>query len=273
MRPEPWSPGPADRCPVAVLAAHPDDETLGASAILGNAPGCAVLHLTDGAPSDARLRPAAFARDARGYALARRRELHGALAVAGVDPPRAHALGGPDQDAITEAVALARHLARLLDHLAPARLVTHAYEGGHPDHDAAALVARGALELLRRAGRAVPRLYEMALYHGACGRLATFEFIAAGAPARGTLEVRLDPAQRRRKVAMLAKHESQRALLDAWFPELEVERFRRAAPADFSRPPHEGTLWYERLGFALDGPRWRAVATAALAALARERLP
>lgn len=67
-------------------------------------------------------------------------------------------------------VPLARALAADLDALRPRRLVTHAYEGGHPDHDAAAFVARAALDLLRRSGRPAPRLLEMALYHGAPAR-------------------------------------------------------------------------------------------------------
>jgi LmbE family N-acetylglucosaminyl deacetylase len=254
---------------VVVLAAHADDETLGASALLARARGAAVLHLTDGAPRDPAFRAPAFRDSAAGYARARRVEAVGALSLAGVGSERIASLGAVDQEAALALEPLARALARLLVRLRPARLVTHAYEGGHPDHDAAALVARAACSLLARSGRPAPRLYEMALYHGAPGRLVTFEFLP-GCTAR-VLTRRLGPADRRLKEEMLACYASQREVL-AWFPPPEVERLRRAPAADFARAPHEGPLWYERMGFAMTAARWRALAARALDALDRERL-
>jgi LmbE family N-acetylglucosaminyl deacetylase len=257
--------GPA----VLVLAAHPDDETLGASRVLARARRCVVVHLTDGAPRDPALRAPAFRRDRDEYAFARRGELVAAMALAGVGPERLHALGAVDGEAIEDAVPLARRLAALVDELRPARVLTHAYDGGHPDHDAAALVARAALRLLARAGRPAPSLLEMALYHGGAGGLVTLDFLpAAGVP---TFTVALDAADERRKREMLACFASQRDVL-GWFGALAVERLRPAPNADFSRPPHEGPLWYERLGFGGTPRDWRARAGRALAALERERL-
>src|SRR5438067_13833693 len=40
---------------VAVLAAHPDDETIGASALLARSSSAAIIYLTDGAPRDSKL--------------------------------------------------------------------------------------------------------------------------------------------------------------------------------------------------------------------------
>ena len=40
------------------------------------------------------------------------------------------------------------------------------------------------------------------------------------------------------------------------------ERFRPTPGYDFSRPPHPGLLWYERLGWPLDGARWRRAVAA-----------
>jgi LmbE family N-acetylglucosaminyl deacetylase len=252
-----------------VLAAHPDDETLGASSVVARARRCLVVHLTDGAPRDPALRAPGYRRDRAEYALARRGELTAAMALAGVGPERLHALGATDGEAIEESVPLARRLAALVDELRPRRLVTHGYEGGHPDHDAAALVARAALRLLARAGRPAPPLLEMAVYHGGPGRLVTLDFLPAGGVP--TYTVALDAAAERRKRSMLACFESQRDVL-GWFGSLAVERLRPAPAADFARPPHEGPLWYERLGFALTPYDWRARAARALAALERERL-
>src|SRR5438067_2399277 len=39
-----------------IFAAHPDDETLGASALIMRSPGAIVVYLTDGAPRDRNLR-------------------------------------------------------------------------------------------------------------------------------------------------------------------------------------------------------------------------
>ena len=258
--------GPSVAAPLAILAAHPDDETLGASSLLA-VPGCAVIHLTDGAPADPRLRAPGWQASRLEYALARRGELLEALGLAGVPPARIHALGAADQGAVDGLVPLARALARLLEALRPARLVTHAYEGGHPDHDAAALVARGACGILARGGAPAPRLFEMACYHGGPGRLVPFEFLPGTAKVRTR---RLDGAARRRKQEMLARFASQRDVL-GWFPVLDAERYRRAPPADFSRPPHPGPLWYERLGFGASPERWRSLAVHALRALERER--
>ena len=40
---------------LAIVAAHPDDETVGAAGLLLSAGRAAVVHLTDGAPRDPRL--------------------------------------------------------------------------------------------------------------------------------------------------------------------------------------------------------------------------
>ena len=45
----------ADAPRTVLLAAHPDDETIGASAALHRLPDVTVAYLTDGAPRDTRL--------------------------------------------------------------------------------------------------------------------------------------------------------------------------------------------------------------------------
>jgi LmbE family N-acetylglucosaminyl deacetylase len=249
---------------LVVVAAHPDDETLGASALLAT-PASAVVQLTDGAPRDVRWRAPGW-EDRGAYAAARREELRAALALAGVPPERTFRLGAPDQEAAHALVPLARELAALLRELRPARLVAHAYEGGHPDHDAAAFVARAACALLRAGGGAAPALSEMALYHGAGGSFAALEFVGGGGDV-----VPLDADARARKARMLRCFETQRQLLERWPVPHELERLRPAPAYDFRRPPHGGPLWYERVGFPTTGARWRELAGAAAAALARER--
>lgn len=245
-----------------VLAAHPDDETLGAAILLSRSAGCQVVHLTDGAPRDQRLWPRGLRFSREDYALLRARELVAAMARAGIGPERLRGLGVPDQEAVCRLGFLARRVAALLETLGPPVIVTHPYEGGHPDHDAAAFVARAAVTLLRRAGHRRPgALLEMTSYHRRGGGLVTSEFLPAEVDVPVTTVV-LTEEQRRLKQEMLACFASQREVL-AQFT-VEAERFRLAPPYDFTRAPHPGILHFEALGWPTDGERWRQAARRAL---------
>ncbi len=250
---------------VLVLAAHPDDETVGAGGLLARLRSATVVHLTDGAPRDRRFWPAGSPESAGAYAQLRRRELDSALAEAGLAERTVVALGATDQDAACHLAPLAFAFERLLAEARPALVITHPYEGGHPDHDAAAFVARAAVALLRRAGLPGPRLVEMTSYHARGEALETGAFL----PVPGAREVarRLSPELRARKERMLDAFESQRAVLQPFRAQIEVELFRDAPAVDVAAPPHPGALWYERLGFGMTGARWRELARRAAAEL------
>lgn len=249
---------------VLVLAAHPDDETLGAAGLLGRLDDPWVVCLTNGAPRDRRFVPAGAPPSPSSYARLRRRELQQALAVAGVGADRVLQLDVPDQEAALQLPKLVHRLTTLMRGLRPHLLVTHGYEGGHPDHDAAALAARLAVRRLEheRAG-APPALAEMLSYHREEDHLVADRFLPAETD-RWTVMLRLTPRERRLRRQMLDTFASQSEtlgqLLDrAW------ERYRPAPHYDFRQPPQAGPLHYELLGFALDGARWRELATEALA--------
>jgi LmbE family N-acetylglucosaminyl deacetylase len=234
---------------VLIVAAHPDDETIGASAVLGAPHETVVLHATDGAPRDPRWWPAGIS-DRDEYASVRALEAARALALAGATCIPLRFVDQEAACALRELVAvLADHIARL----APDLIITHAYEGGHPDHDAVAFAVARARRLV---GRDV-RLFEMALYHAAQGALVAGGFI----DDRGSVRHELDQARLRRRRAMLDCFTSQRAVL-APFAELAHERYRVAPDYDFGRPPHDGALHYERAGFSITGEQWRALAGA-----------
>jgi hypothetical protein len=61
---------------------------------------------------------------------------------------------------------------------------------------------------------------------------------------------------------MIDRFVSQRELLAAFGT--EIERFREAPDYDFTQPPHQGELHYERLGWNITGALWRRYARAAL---------
>ena len=72
-------PDPALR--VLVLAAHPDDETIGASQLISRFPESSVAFLTDGAPRDTRFWSAGTNGSREAYAEIRRNEVFRALSL------------------------------------------------------------------------------------------------------------------------------------------------------------------------------------------------
>ena len=210
-----------------VVVSHPDDETIGAGILLSRLPDAWVLHLTDGAERT------------------RRQELTAAMALAGIALQRLLRIEGvADQEAVHHLPRIAREIAVLLRQLRPEVVITHAYEGGHPDHDAAAFTVRAAVELLRRGRSPLPDIVEM-------------PFDLPPTDAAEVLE--LSPAERDLKERMLDCFVSQREILTHVRPPVR-EIFRPAARCDFSRPPTEGRLQYEIRELPVDGARWRDLA-------------
>ncbi len=245
---------------LVVVAAHPDDEAAGAASLLLRARGAAVVHLTDGAPRESRLWGVAVPDRSR-YAELRRAEARAALAEAGVTPDRIFALGAVDQEAVEVLAPLARELAAILEALEPRLVVSHPLEGGHPDHDAAAVAVRAAVALLALRGARVPRLAEMTSYHLEEGALVTGRFLPGS--ARG-IRHRLTLAEREVKRRMLERHASQRQVL-AMF-RLDEEAFRLAPPISLAARPHPAPLHYETRGW-MSFERFREAALEALGAL------
>lgn len=245
-----------------MVVAHPDDETVGVGSRLGRLPGATLVVATDGAPRDRRWWGAPEHATREAYARTRRRELHAALAVAGMRPARVFSLGLVDQEASYRLVELTRRTAAALAALGPAWVLTHPYEGGHPDHDAVAFAVHAACRLLERAGRAAPAVVEFASYHVCAGEIAPLRFLDDDASAVTAL---LTPDERALKRRMMECYATQRETL-RYFP-VEVERFRPAPAYDFARPPHAGRLFYENFDWGVTGARWRELARAALAVL------
>jgi LmbE family N-acetylglucosaminyl deacetylase len=249
-----------------LLVAHPDDETIGASACMCRLRNSTVVFLTDGAPRDPALRsPRATGSRAR-YARMRHDEATTALALAGVTPDRILFLGGVDQEAIHESAILAERFASLLPQIQPDIIITHSYEGGHPDHDVAALVATLSNRILARENEASPEVVEMTSYHLRDGRCVTGEFLPRDwgqGFGKEEITLQLSSEERNRKDQMLSAYVSQQVVLSGF--SVGPERLRPAPAYDFTNPPHPGKLWYESLGWPMTGERWREIAAAALA--------
>ena len=236
---------------VAVVVAHPDDETLWAGPLLGRLGDGLLIHLTDGAPTamtDARR--LGFATRAA-YAAARAAELDAALVALGYTGER-RGYGVPDQEAVLALNVLDTRLA--VDLAGAAVAVTHPYEGGHPDHDAAALAVRRAADRL-----AIP-VVEFACYHQLDGR-RVFGRFWPGPPEHARP---IAPAEAARVDAGLRAHVTQADVFGAWRP--AQERWRAAPRYDFMASPPPGAALYDGFGWAMTSARWREAAARELAA-------
>ena len=240
--------------PVLVLAAHPDDETIGASWLLSHFCNSFVAFLTDGAPRDTNLWSGGVHGSRREYAATRRKEAIQALSIPGIGERNIFWLDAVDQEAAFSISHLTEDFAALLRKIRPVAVVTHSYEGGHPDHDTAALVARAAISRLN--GESQPLLLEMTSYHAQNGACITGEFLPGSEPE---FLFELTGEDRERKRRMMSAYQSQRVVLGNFSADLE--RLRCAPAYDFSQPPHPGRLWYECMGWPMTGARWRELAT------------
>jgi N-acetylglucosamine malate deacetylase 2 len=211
-----------------LVAAHPDDETVGAGGHFTDARDLWFVHATDGAPRNMQdARSHGFERR-EDYAEARRRELLSALRLAGIGEERAISLGFVDQETAFHMRELASRLCECIRKLAPAAILAPPYEGGHPDHDSVAFAVHAARRML---GDCPPII----------GIRSTGTFGGAGASACPSV-FPLSPAQCELKRHMLDCFATQRQTL-AQFPVVH-ECFRPAPDDDFTAPPHPGPLFF-----------------------------
>jgi LmbE family N-acetylglucosaminyl deacetylase len=245
---------------VAIIAAHPDDETIGAGVLLTFLQNPILIHTTDGAPRDLVDALAAGYAIRSDYAKARREELKGALATGGITADKLLQLGFADQEGSAHLVEMSFALLEHLHRLRPDAVVTHPYEGGHPDHDATAFAVHTACALLREHDEPVPAIIEMTSYHNLGGEMAVAKFLSHTHDGEATLELSREQQQIKRR--MFDAFTTQLRVLSA-FP-IESEIFRVAPAYNFTLPPHQGRLFYENFHWGTTGTRWRNLARNAL---------
>jgi LmbE family N-acetylglucosaminyl deacetylase len=260
-----------DRTPiydqVAVVVAHPDDETVGIGPMLGLFRRLLLIHVTDGAPRNLHDANAAGFASCEAYAAARREELRAALQVASCHPVKCipllcsdtdsarladdddqePLLPVADQSASLRLPELARAMRTLLRNSTP--VLTHAYEGGHPDHDAVAFAVHQA---------GVP-VIEITGYHAAPnGGIEVGEFLGEG----NAVTIPLTAEERSRREAMLDCFVTQRTTLQPFHHWTRL-RFRTAPVYDFRRPPHRRS-YYDSFDWGITSDVWVERATRAL---------
>ncbi|ATB35673.1 LmbE-like protein [Cystobacter fuscus] len=254
----PLLPAQALRGSALFVTAHPGDAVRGASWLLRRSSHAHVVHVTERASGDDT-----FAAPDTPEAHARLSEQASfeALSLAGLGPERLLSLGTMERTASEELVPLTECLVALLKALRPTLLVVHPYEGGHPDHDAAAFISHAAVALLVRGGRTPPSLLEMAV--PACGHLGLHPFgFQSTLDDQPVASVALSAGDRALKQRMLACHASPG--WDSGSAPSAPEHYRLAPRYDFTRPPRAGRLLYEVPTPGMTAVRWRRLARRAL---------
>jgi len=239
---------------VMVITAHPDDETIGAGACLADAERISLVQVTDGARSAVVALSRGFT-SRRRYRQAREEELLRALSILR-KPVEWVRLEIRDQHAAFHIADIARRLGELIATHKPDIVLTHAFEGAHPDHDAVAMAAYLAL---RSPGLSTPQV-EITGYHR-LGGSDTYGCFLSRSDA-SVIHVGLSADQRAQKRAMLACFISQRSIVSRFG--LDQEVFRIAPRYDFNQRPHEGTLYYEKHRLLMRWSLWRVLVRRAL---------
>lgn len=226
------------RMRILIATAHADDETLGCFSLMRDpAAEVHILHATDSAPRNLRFALRAGFLSRNSYRDARRAEMLAVLDKAGIPASRYHRLEIADQEAFQHC----RQIREFAHALAPDRIYTHAYEGGHPDHDALAFSLTG-----------LANVWEFPLYHAHGASYVPQSFLHGAAERTAPL----DAAARKTKLDWLREFRSQQHVIGG-FP-MERELFRPMPAYDFTRPPHPGQLYYELRKLGATWPQWRA---------------
>ena len=227
---------------ILILAPHPDDEVVGCAAAIDRARAqgavVSVLFLTNGCLAREARWPWDRAQNAA--AVERRRaEAMAAASFFGFTllnwPSRATRRVCQDWHTIADEAAAA------IKALKPDQCWLPAYEGGHPDHDAANALP---LRLPTPAASAIPVFLEYAEYNFKGRRARPQCFPNQGADIE---TLTLTEAEKERKAAGFALYASEsrnlRGLLSG------QEQFRPWQKKDYTKPPHKGVLWYRRFSW------------------------
>ena len=198
--------------PLALVVAHQDDESIAAAGVMNRFRAMTLIHLTDGASL-------------------RRDEVDVALRVAAAGISRRLAYDYPDGGLPQHVAEMAERLFQ--DLMAVDIVITHPYEGGHCDHDAAAqAVQLACARMAATTGRAPVRL-EFSSYFKFGGDTKSGEFVPSQTSRAAIIP--LNEAAQRRKQAVFACFRSQTGNLKYFSTKQEC--FRAAPIYDFSRAP------------------------------------
>jgi LmbE family N-acetylglucosaminyl deacetylase len=201
--------GVSDMSSVTLFCAHPDDEVLGSASLLQHLKNnLRIVTVTDGAPEkmDDAIAAGFYSREE--YAKARYQEQLNAMYSAGITESQVYQLGFIDQQTSFQMAVICHEILEILQRYKPQIVITHAYEGGHPDHDTTAFAVWASIEMLKRRQGDAPEVVEFACYHGDGGpEMVYYQFIDY--PQIPVWSVQLDRKQIETKKRLINVYASQ----------------------------------------------------------------
>lgn len=237
-----------------IFAAHPDDEIIGIASCLTRFAKILVVYITDGVPRDISFTQYAGFTTQDEYCRARYTETICALEKVNFHKENALWLHYFDQEVHTRIIDLMEEVKKIIIDYEPRIVITHPYEGGHPDHDTVALCVSVISKRINRIQPSFSHL-EFTSYNNYLGIPNFQTFI----PYRYYPEITMNLTDEEQliKNQQLNCHKSQAKMLQNFHTKFEKMRF--APDYNFYNPPHSGTLFYETLGWNITKEQWRKV--------------
>ena len=227
-----------------MLVAHADDEVIAFGGLMQRMKKGVVVIATDAAPRDSYFWREYGSRES--YAEVRRQEARLTLAIVGAQPiflsDRVND-GIVDQELFRRLPEAIAALEGIVDAVGPDALLTLAYEGGHPDHDACSFIGSVVSRL-----RKIPA-WETPLYHrnsDGSAAVQTFPRLTGQ-----ELNHHVEAEALEKKVRMFQSYKSQKLVLDGFRP--QIEQFRPMAAYDFTQRPVPWKLNYELWQWPMTG--------------------
>jgi N-acetylglucosamine malate deacetylase 2 len=212
---------------VLVFVAHPDDETIACAGLLQRAATSLVVFAVDGAPPYYKFEEqfGSLQRYSRIRFLEAARALSSIPRCSFCRLARQDGTWFVDQHLFLDLSEAFLSLRRIVCEFSPDLLVSHAFEGGHIDHDACHVLADWTARTLHLQSMEFP------LYWRSERGQDVFQQFRQGSAEE--FVSRLSPQESRVKRQMLAKYRTQRKLLSIFRP--GTERFRSMIQDHYAR--------------------------------------